>query len=146
MVIIEAIQIGTNVSTIGVLGIEILLYGLVRLLHLPFSLLFVLRLAETRLVVFAFLCHSFLLLRCSLFVLLLLCRVQNLPHFADFSSDVGNPIARKLVFDKWVDVHAIEKEGAHGLLWRLRLGWIFPSAHKLQSFRSSDRFIREIGI
>lgn len=146
MVIIEVIDQRGNISAIRVFGIEILLDGLVRLLHLPLSLLLVLRLAETCLIVFSLFRHSLLLFGCFPLVLLLLCRVQNLPHFSNLSSDVCNPIARKLVFDKWIDIHTIEEKGAHCLLWRFRLRWIFPSAHRQQSFRSSDHFIREIDI
>lgn len=59
-------------SAIGVLGIEILLDGLVGLLHLSFSLLFVLRLTESCLIVLSFFGHSFFLFGCFFLVLLLL--------------------------------------------------------------------------
>jgi hypothetical protein len=96
-------------------------------LSLPFSL--ALRLAIHCLVILAFsgdsdfLCSSFSL------IFFLFDGVEHFPHLANLSSDFRDSVPWEFVFYLGVDVHAIEEEGAHRLLWWLWLVKIPFSAH-----------------
>ena len=108
--------------------IQVALNDLEVFLHLPLALSFCLGLAVEGLVVFAFLLHSHLLVACLHLVLILGLLVEGLPHFPDFLGDFCDPVAGEFVLDGWVDVHAVEEEGAHGFFGWFRLIGLLPGA------------------
>lgn len=110
--------------------IQVTLDDLEVFLHLPLALSLCLGLAIQGLVVFAFLLHSQLFMGCLHLVLILGLLVEGLPHFPDFLGDFCDPVAGEFIFDGWVDVHAVEEEGAHGFFgWFRLIGLLLGTPH-----------------
>ena len=108
-------------SCFSIFTIQISFYLLVILLKLPFSLSFAFRLAIHGLILLSLPLNSFLFLSCLTIILLFFHWIKNFPHFSYFFSDLGHSIPRELIFNQRVNIHSIEEEGAHRLLWRFRL-------------------------
>jgi hypothetical protein len=82
--------------------------------------------------------NSFFLFGRSGFVDIFGCLVDSLPHLTDLFGNLGHPIAGELIFDLWIDIHAVEKKCAHGFFRRF---WLksFLSRHFLEdSIRLSN--------
>ena len=108
-------------SCFSIFTIQISFYLLVILLKLPFSLSFAFRLAIHGLILLSLPLNSFLFLCCLNTIVFFLHGIKNSPHFSYFFRDLGDSIPRKLIFNQRINIHSIEKEGAHRFLWRFRL-------------------------